>query len=294
MRSVAQKFVDQQRFRELAARGDAAGVGVHRPASVLRVSGGDSRIVRFILSDGSVDRMGDTIDPNGWDLAGYKQNPVVLFAHDALAPPIGRMVNIFSDGLRLIGDVEFATAATYAFADTIFRLVRDGFLNAGSVGFRPINFFFAKDRDRPSGVDFHQTELLEFSIVPVPANENALAQACAKGLLGYNDAQRLGAGQFYRDAADSNTDRAARVRRLAELQLAPGRAAIGAPLLVNTLGYAGTAAQRYAQWRWDHRGQIRSAAAAERDLARAAADSSTAAGRSAIVDAFWRYQERTA
>jgi HK97 family phage prohead protease len=212
-----------------------------------------------------------------------------FFGHDVTAPPIGRMVNIFSDGMRLVGDVRFATAATYEFADTIFRLVRDGFLQAGSVGFLPLEFSY---RDRPPGVDFHRQELLEFSVVPVPANENALAQACAKGLLGYRDAEKLAAGKLYNgDAPDREADR---VRRVAELQVAPCCAKMSEPLLVNTLGYAGTAEQRRAQWRWDHRSQIRSEATAERDLAIAVANRDTAAGRRAIVDAYRRYQERTA
>jgi HK97 family phage prohead protease len=186
------KFVDRHHFRELAQRGDAAGVGVRLPASVLRAGSGDpSRIVQFVLSDGSGDRMGDRIDPAGWDLSAYRKNPVVLWAHDALAPPIGRMHNIFSDGTRLIGDVEFATAEVYPFAATICRMVKTGYINAGSVGFAPLEYSLANDRDRPLGIDFHRQELLEFSIVPVPANQNALAQACAKGVLGSRAAELI-------------------------------------------------------------------------------------------------------
>jgi HK97 family phage prohead protease len=203
------KFVDRQRFRELAERGDAAGVAVQLPASVLRAGGDD--LVRFVLSDGTVDRMGDRIDPDGWNLTAYRKNPVVLWAHDALAPPIGRLHNIASDGTRLIGDVEFAAAEIYPFAATICRMVKTGYINAGSVGFLPIEYSLAKDRDRPLGIDFHQQELLEFSIVPVPANQNALAQACAKGLIGYRDPKLF----------DHSFERADRVRRVAALRVAP-------------------------------------------------------------------------
>jgi HK97 family phage prohead protease len=184
------KFVDRQRFRELAERGDAAGVGVELPARVLRAGGAD--IVQFVLSDGTVDRMGDRIDPGGWILTAYRKNPVVLWAHDASAPPIGRMHNIVADGTRLIGDVEFASAEVYPFAATICRMVKTGYINAGSVGFLPIEYSLADDWDRPLGIDFHRQELLEFSIVPLPANKNALALAGAKGVLGYRDAELIG------------------------------------------------------------------------------------------------------
>jgi HK97 family phage prohead protease len=81
-------------------------------------------------------------------------------------------------GDRLIGDVKFADAGTYEFADQIFRLIKKGFITAGSVGFIPLDFTFSDDRR--GGIDFHEQELLEFSIVPIPANANALVQAAAK------------------------------------------------------------------------------------------------------------------
>src|SRR5262245_6966535 len=36
----------------------------------------------FILSDATIDRYGDTIDPNGWDLRNFLQNPIALFNHN--------------------------------------------------------------------------------------------------------------------------------------------------------------------------------------------------------------------
>ena len=126
--------------------------------------------------------MGDTIDPNGWDLTAYNANPVILWSHDSSAPPIGRMIRTWVEAGRLMGDVEFADAETYAFADDIFKLVQAGFIKAGSVGFLPIDYVYSDDEQRPYGIDFTRQELLEFSITPVPANANALTQARAKGL----------------------------------------------------------------------------------------------------------------
>jgi HK97 family phage prohead protease len=251
---MPRKFVDQRRFHELARRGDQAGVAVEAPARVLRTSEG-SRRVTFVLSDSTIDRMGDTLAVDGWDLAAYRRNPVVLFAHDATAPPVGRMWNIRDDGARLLGDVEFASAETYEFADTIFKLVRDGYLKAGSVGFLPIDYSFSDDRR--GGIDFHEQELLEFSIVPIPANANALVQAAAKGLIiGYRDIASL-----------------------------KGQARPRAAPAPSTLSYSGTLQQRQAQLHWEH-------PEIERDSALAAADSATAQGRRAIAAAHRRYGER--
>jgi HK97 family phage prohead protease len=118
--------------------------------------------------------MGDRIAVNGWELGQYRRNPVVLWAHDANAPPIARMPRIFPSGDKLLGGVKFASADVYSFADTIYRLVVGGFISAGSVGFTPIDFKFSSDPDRPMGIDFKRQELLEFSICPIPANANTL------------------------------------------------------------------------------------------------------------------------
>jgi hypothetical protein len=55
--------------------------------------------------------------------------------------------------------------------------VVDGFIKAGSVGFLPVEWRFADSKDRPFGMDFLKQQLLEFSIVPAPANANALIEA---------------------------------------------------------------------------------------------------------------------
>lgn len=143
---------------------------------------GRDRTLRFCFSDGSVDRAGDRIDPNGWDLAPFKQNNVALWAHDSFNPPIGRAHNVGTIGDRLMGDIEFAPAETYAFADTIYRLAKDGFINAVSVGFKPTDWEFSNDKERPYGIDFRKQELLEISPCPVPCNANALIEARAKGI----------------------------------------------------------------------------------------------------------------
>ena len=78
-----------------------------------------------------------------------------------------------------MGDVEFASAAVYPYADQIYRLLRARFLNACSVGFQPLKWSFSRDPDRPYGIDFEKNSLLEVSIVAIPANENALVDGRA-------------------------------------------------------------------------------------------------------------------
>jgi HK97 family phage prohead protease len=179
-------------FRAAARRGERPAGTVQRLAVAEPIQIDEaSRKVSLCFSDSSVDRMGDVIDAEGWQLDNYRKNNVVLWAHDALAPPIGRASNVRVQGNRLLGDIEFASAEIYPFADQIYRLVRTRFLGACSVGFRPIEFAFSRDPARRGGIDFLRVELLEVSVVPIPANPNALIEGRAMKSAADDSAQRI-------------------------------------------------------------------------------------------------------
>jgi phage head maturation protease len=55
-------------------------------------------------------------------------------------------------------------------------MLKTGFLSATSVGFIPLKYNFVDDPQRRFGIDFLEQELLEFSIVTVPANAEALIE----------------------------------------------------------------------------------------------------------------------
>ncbi|MBU0367985.1 hypothetical protein, partial [Acinetobacter baumannii] len=40
----------------------------------------------FVLSDATVDRYGDVIEAEGWDLRWFKRNPIALFGHSGDFP----------------------------------------------------------------------------------------------------------------------------------------------------------------------------------------------------------------
>lgn len=134
----------------------------------------DSRQVKFLISTDAVDRDGDVIDPKGWDLTAYKGSPVVLWSHDYTQPPIAKTVHIETTKTGLSATAEFPVKGVYPFADTVYELLKGGFLSASSVGFKPIASEKAVDREK--GFNFSKQELLEWSVVPVPANPEALIQ----------------------------------------------------------------------------------------------------------------------
>jgi HK97 family phage prohead protease len=181
---------DQFRGELRAKRTPAGGVYRVSVAQPLPVDGAE-RTLRFCFSDDSVDRMGDTIAAAGWDIADFMANPVALWAHDSSAPPIGGARNVGVEGNRLLGDIEFAPPETYAFADTIYRLLLGKFLRAVSVGFLPTRYAFVdNDPDRGFGIDFLEQALLEISVCPVPANRRG-SRASTRGRWSSGPSERL-------------------------------------------------------------------------------------------------------
>lgn len=142
------------------------------PTEIKADASAESRAVTFTVSTGTVDRDGDVINPKGWQLDNYRKNPVVLFGHDYKSLPVAKATAITQTASGLVATAEFPAKGTYAFADTVYDMLKAGFLSATSVGFRPIK---SQPHSETKGTQFDEQELLEFSIVPVPANSEALA-----------------------------------------------------------------------------------------------------------------------
>jgi HK97 family phage prohead protease len=133
-----------------------------------------------------LDRMGDVLDPGGWELRNFLRNPIALFNHNKDAI-VGRWHNLRVENDELRGHLEVAPKGLSARTDELRGLVEAGILKAVSVGFRPSQ---ARPRGKDlDGVVFEKMELLETSLVSVPANPNALAVVKALGIS--DDTRRL-------------------------------------------------------------------------------------------------------
>ena len=97
------------------------------------------RQLRFTISTDAIDRDYDKVIQDGWELANYLKNPVVLFGHNADALPVGKCVEIGIENGNLIAAVEFAKPEWYPQAESVYQMCLHGFLSATSVGFRPLN-----------------------------------------------------------------------------------------------------------------------------------------------------------
>jgi HK97 family phage prohead protease len=182
---MTMQIVSATRFKLLNRnrRSAAAAFGVRKqiiaPADLIE---SDKRALRFTISTASVDREQDTIAIGGWDLTNYRKNPVVLWGHDSSRLPIGRGFDVTVEDGALKASVEFIPEDMPeggAFAESVYRLARGGFIAATSVGFRPLKWTYSTDKERGAddwfpGIDFEEQELVELSIVTVPANPEAL------------------------------------------------------------------------------------------------------------------------
>ena len=139
---------------------------------------------RIIISTAGCDRDRDRVMPRGAVLDNYLKNPVVMWGHSYYSPAdvIGRTVNLEANDSGVIADFELRPAANDQDPQNIVRLLWDGgWVRTASIGFRPIEM----QPNEFGGNDITAWELLEWSLVPIPANQDALRLAAkALGLAG--------------------------------------------------------------------------------------------------------------
>ena len=147
--------------------------------SVIKAEETEGRTVKFAVSKNSVDRDNDTIKQTGWTLDNFKKNPVVPFGHNYKDLPVAKSLTIDIVKNQLVSVAEFVSKEIYPFADTVYQMIKGGFLNATSVGFKALAY---EQNDERGGYDFLKQELLEYSVVPIPSNPDALVQARDAGI----------------------------------------------------------------------------------------------------------------
>jgi hypothetical protein len=154
----------------------------------------EERTVRFKISSEVVDRDGDILIAKGCDFTNFAKNPQFLAFHNYHEYPLGIPKNWGIEGDAVYCDVyfpkleELATDAEQAsekakLVDFTYHCYKTGMLNAVSVGFIPKEEIPLKE----GGTEITEWELLEFSAVSVPANQDALAQAVKSFGINEND-----------------------------------------------------------------------------------------------------------
>lgn len=137
--------------------------------------------VEFIISSFRRDDFGTRFDPHGVDLTQYRKNPIVLYRHmrddGIFTLPIARGVvstfRIDRDG-RMHMIARFTPEETFDFGFQVYKLVRDGFLNMASIGAQVMAEEIVEEDDGRKTLVFTKWKLMEFSVVPIGANDDAL------------------------------------------------------------------------------------------------------------------------
>ena len=125
----------------------------------------------FIISTPEVDRYGTIIIPSGIDYQAYMNNPVVLLNHKPEMLPIGKCLGFFLNGENLESTIQLDLEDEKACK--IDSKLNRGYLNAVSVGIMPIETEEQTINGEKVTV-YTKSELVEFSVVTIPANREAL------------------------------------------------------------------------------------------------------------------------
>ena len=138
---------------------------------------GGGRYAVTIAANERVRRPPD-LDLAGMSTEAYMRNPVVMWAHDVVGRspsgglPVGRTLELSKGaGGRLVAEFEFL--AEDPFAHRVKNAWDKGFLRAASVSWVPVE----SESDESGRRRDVTSELVEWSLVPVPADPDALRES---------------------------------------------------------------------------------------------------------------------
>jgi len=139
----------------------------------------EARTAEFVISTEAIDSYQTVFKIEGWDLSRYQNNPIVLFNHnhEDVDHTIGTSEVRIEDG-QLVAKVTFEDAESNPLAEKVFRKVQNGILRGASIRASVIDARMgAEDMGEDKDVlYFTRQELLEWSIVTINSNPEALAR----------------------------------------------------------------------------------------------------------------------
>ena len=157
--------------------------------------GADGEIL-IVGTNETVDRDGDIVRAKGVDTTNFEKNPIMLFAHNWSDYPVAKATKIRKEKDRIVFVPEFADTEE---GRKVKYLVENGFLKMTSIGFIPKKIVWKDDFAQLKELDpdwynerkgelsranrvIVESELLELSFVPIPANPSAEIVMQGKGL----------------------------------------------------------------------------------------------------------------
>lgn len=140
----------------------------------------ENDLFTFVVSTPEVDRYNTIIVPAGIDYTAYLANPIVLAQHDSDQWPIGRCLGFAMNGENLEATIQVECVTDEG--KKLTKLINAGFVKAVSVGIIPSEYE-EQTIDGKKITVYTKSELVEFSVVSVPANRQALIKKSLKTLI---------------------------------------------------------------------------------------------------------------
>jgi len=151
----------------------------------IRKKNEETRTITFIASDGSRDSAHTVLNQDGWKLDRFNKNPIIGYNHRVYSAwdtkdadfVIGKG-HAYVEDKKLMVDITFEPKEINELAEKVFQKILFGSLNAVSVGFVPVGKgAWGKGEEGPGESKetyyYAGQELLEISVVNIPANSNA-------------------------------------------------------------------------------------------------------------------------
>lgn len=179
---------------------------------VPRILNEEQGTVEFTASDETLDCYGEIIRASGWRFTQFQKNAPFVDSHDysSITKLLGQVIDFRVEGGALIETVRYSREPG-TLAEWAFKMVRDGFLRAVSVGFYPVRMASKYDRDTADfaaqvaelkldaqtaaklNAVYLEQEQIELSQCVIGANPNALARAYKAGCLTEADIDQFSA-----------------------------------------------------------------------------------------------------
>ena len=142
----------------------------------------DGSAHRMVIAANELSRNGDDLNLRGISFKNYRKNPVVLWAHDSYQGiPIAKTLKIGHDDQgRIEADFEFNAADE--FAARVENAWNGGFIRSASMRYLPTKVVEVRNEEgKVERLRVEEAELLEWSLVPVPADPDSV-RAAARAL----------------------------------------------------------------------------------------------------------------
>jgi hypothetical protein len=168
--------------------------------------------VEFVASDETLDCYREIVRVNGWRFTHFAKNAPFVDSHDysSITKLLGQVTDWRIEKGQLVEVVKYSREPG-TLAEWAFKMVRDGFLRAVSVGFVPVSMVSKWDQDQKDflatiadlkldaqlagqvRVIYREQEQIELSQCVIGANPNALAKAYKAGCLTEEDIDNFSA-----------------------------------------------------------------------------------------------------